>query len=109
MNSSPTPNSRSSSSTCFLAIVSFLIVLHLNIPSLLFLSFFSHDPFFSDLLYKTSVRVTLRQCHYYNQRYSREGELTGSEHTGTLMQWLFSEIKLRGAYCISDSCLNEHS
>ena len=29
------------------------------------------------------VRVTLQQCHYYNQRYSREDELIGSEHTGT--------------------------
>src|SRR5882672_6434435 len=47
-----------------------------------------------------SVRATLRQCHYYNQRYSREGELTGSEHTGTLTQWLSSEIKLRSAYCV---------
>src|SRR5882672_3149953 len=38
--------------------------------------------------YLLSVRATLQQCHYYNQRYSREGELTGSEHTGTLTQWL---------------------
>ena len=30
-----------------------------------------------------SVRVTLRQCHYYNQRYSREGKLIGSEHRYT--------------------------
>src|SRR5882672_103821 len=28
---------------------------------------------------RVCVRVTLRQCHYYNQRYSREGELIGSE------------------------------
>ena len=46
-----------------------------------------------------TVRVTLQQCHYHNQRYSR-GELIGSEHMGTLTQWLSSEIKLRGAYCI---------
>jgi len=34
--------------------------------------------------------------HYYNQRFSGEGELIGSEHTGALTQWLSSEIKLRG-------------
>jgi len=36
------------------------------------------------------VRATLRQGHYYNQRYSKEGELIGSEHTGALTQWLSS-------------------
>src|SRR5882672_11075108 len=46
------------------------------------------------------VRATLRQSHYYNQRYSKEGGLMGSEHTGTLTQWLSSEIKLRGTYCV---------
>jgi len=47
------------------------------------------------------VRVTLQQCHSFNQRYSEWGELIGYEHTNTLMQWLSSEIKLRSVYCIS--------
>jgi len=38
----------------------------------------------------SSVRATLWQCHYYNQRYSGEGKLIGSEHTGALTQWLSS-------------------
>src|SRR5882672_5698102 len=43
-------------------------------------------------LHRAHVKVTLQQGHYYNQRYSKEGELIGSEHTGTLTQWLSSVI-----------------